>query len=170
MKPWIVHSSKYDGSLHYRYRTSVVREEPDLLVLYCGPGTPLESYRGALVTLYHSLEFYWSDRYYNLSVNWYADWRPRMHYVNVATPAVWHVERATLSYVDLDLDVIWRAETNDVILDDEDEFVLHQERFGYPADLVARALETSQALLALARSRAYPFDGSLLTWRPDGST
>ena len=54
------HSTKYDGSLHYRYPSTVVREEPDLLMLYCQPGIRCESYRGQLTAQYHSLELYWS--------------------------------------------------------------------------------------------------------------
>lgn len=58
MKPFPVHSTKYDGSIHYRYEMTLVREEADLLVLYGAPGTPLESYRGQFLAPYHALEFY----------------------------------------------------------------------------------------------------------------
>ena len=167
MRPFPVHSTKYDGSLHYRYSMQLVRQEPNLLTLYCPPETPLESYRGQFTTQFHSLELYWSDRYYNVVLLWYPDWRPRMHYVNVATPATW--SDGTLRFVDLDLDVIWRAETNEVILDDEDEFALHQVRFGYPSDLIALAQRSGEEVRAMIARRAYPFDGSLLSWRPHGS-
>jgi len=168
MRPFAVHSTKYDGSLHYRYPAVVVREEPDLIVLYGAPGTPLDSYRGQMLAHNHTLEFYWSDRFYNLNVNWYEDWRPRSHYINIATPATW--PNGTLHFVDLDLDVIWRATTGEVILDDEDEFALHQVRFGYPAELIARARRSSEEILAMIAARIYPFDGSLHRWRPDGAT
>ncbi len=168
MRPFTVHSTKYDGSLHYHYQTRVVREEPNLLVLYGAPGTPLDSYRGQFPAQNHTLEFYWSDRFYNLSVNWYADWRPRTHYVNIATPASW--PNGTLHFIDLDLDVIWRAASGEVILDDEDEFAIHQVRFGYPPDLIAQAWRTREEVCAMIAERAYPFDGSLHAWRPDVST
>jgi hypothetical protein len=168
MKPFLVHSTKYDGSLHYRYRMMVVREEPNLMVLYGAPGTPIDSYRGQSVAIYHALEFYWSDRFYNLIVTWHADWRPRLHYVNVATPATWHND--TLHFIDLDLDVIWRADTDEVILDDEDEFTEHQVRFGYPPDLIARVWRSSEEVRAMIAGRSYPFDGSLHAWRSDGTS
>lgn len=161
----MVHSTKYDGSLHYHYQTQIVREEPNLLVLYGSPGTPLDCYRGQFVTTFHSLEFYWSDRFYNMNVSWHADWRPRMHYVNMATPATW--PNGTLHYIDLDLDVIWRAATDEILLDDEDEFAIHQERFGYPPDLITQVWRTSEEVRAMIAERAYPFDGSLHAWRPD---
>jgi uncharacterized protein len=167
MKTISRHSTKYDGSMHYRYPLTVVQEDPDLFTLYCQPGTVCDSYRGQLTAKYHSLELYWSDRFYNLTVMWHPDWRPRMHYVNIATPAVWH--DGTLRFIDLDLDVIWHADSGEVILDDEDEFELHQVRFGYPSDLIAQVRRAADEVRQLITRSAYPFDGSLFAWRPDGS-
>ena len=167
MKTVFRYSTKYDGSLHYRYPLTVVREDADLLMLYASPGTVCESYRGQLTAKYHSLELYWSDRFYNLTVMWHADWRPRMHYVNLATPSIW--DAGTLRFIDLDLDVIWRAESGEVILDDEEEFALHQVRFGYPSELIAQVQRAADDVRELIACSAYPFDGSLFAWRPDGS-
>lgn len=167
MKTVSVHSTKYDGSLHYRYATTLVREEADVLVLYMQPGTPVESYRGSSIAEHHNLQLYWSNRPYNLHVSWHADWRPRFHYVNVATPAIW--SDSTVSFIDLDLDVIWRSGTGEVILDDEDEFALHQVRYGYPSDLIEQSWRSSSEVRQMIAQRCYPFDGSLHAWRPNGS-
>ena len=167
MKTVSRYSTKYDGSLHYRYPLTVVQEDVDLFILYGCPGTVCDSYRGQLTAKYHSLELYWSARFYNLTVMWHADWRPRMHYVNIATPAAW--DDGTLRFIDLDLDVIWHADSGEVILDDEDEFELHQVRFGYPSDLIAQVRQGADEVRQLMARLAYPFDGSLFAWRPDGS-
>lgn len=167
MKPVQLRSTKYDGSLHYRYGATLVREQPNLLMVYVSPGTPIESYRGATIATHHSLQLYWSDRQYNLHVSWYADWRPRLHYINVASPAAWPND--SIHFIDLDLDVIWRSETGEVILDDEDEFALHQVRFGYPPDLIERCQRSSAEVIELIARRVYPFDGSLYAWRPDAA-
>jgi uncharacterized protein len=98
---------------------------------------------------------------------WHPDWRPRMHYVNIATPAAWH--DGTLRFIDLDLDVIWRADSGEVILDDEDEFELHQVRFDYPSDLIEQVRRSGDEVRQLIAQSVYPFDGSLFAWRPDGS-
>src|SRR5205823_3212754 len=79
MDSCFVHSTKYDGSLHYRYPTVVVQQDPDLLVLYGAYGIPLDSYRGQFPAIHHMLEFYWSERYYNLNIMWNRDWQPRSH-------------------------------------------------------------------------------------------
>jgi len=167
MKTVSRYSTKYDGSLHYRYPLTVVQEDVDLFILYGCPGTVCDSYRGQLTAKYHSLELYWSARFYNLTVMWHPDWRPRMHYVNIATPAAWH--DGTLRFIDLDLDVIWRADSGEVILDDEDEFELHQVRFDYPSDLIEQVRRSGDEVRQLIAQSVYPFDGSLFAWRPDGS-
>jgi protein associated with RNAse G/E len=167
MKTISRHSTKYDGSLHYRYPGTAVQEDTALLMLYCQPGIVCESYRGPLTASYHSLELYWSDRFYNLTEMWHPDCRPRMHYVNIATPATW--DDGTLRFIDMDLDVIWRAESGEVILDDEDEFELHQVRFGYPSDLIAQVQRSAEEVREMIAQSAYPFDGSLFAWRPNGS-
>jgi protein associated with RNAse G/E len=87
--------------------------------------------------------------------------------VNIATPATW--DDGALRFIDLDLDIIWRAGNGEVILDDEDEFVLHQARFGYPASLIERVWHSSEDVRDLIARRVYPFDGSLHAWRPDGT-
>jgi hypothetical protein len=167
MKTVSVHSTKYDGSLHYRYSTTLVREEANLLILYMLPGTHIESYRGTTIAEHHNLQLYWSDRPYNLYVSWYADWQPLLHYVNISTPAVW--KDGTLNFIDLDLDVIWRSSTGEVMLDDEDEFALHQVRYSYPSDLIEQSLRSGLEVRQLIAQRRDPFDGSLHAWRPNGS-
>lgn len=165
MKPFNLRSTKYDGAEHYRYPASIVSEEPGLLMLYKAPGAPINGYRGSFLAKYHTLEYYWPDRYFNLSVIWYPNWQPRMHYVNIATPARW--DDGTLRYIDLDLDVVWFANGR-VVLDDEDEFELHQRRYNYPPELIAQCWASSHEVRDMITRRMPPFDGEAYSWRPDG--
>ncbi len=162
------HSTKYDGSLHYTGETQVVARLGAMLATYTPPNVRMVSYRGQHLTRYHSLECYWDDSWYNLTVLWHTDWKPRMHYVNVATPATWH--DGTLRYVDLDLDIIWRADAPHAVIDDEDEFLEHQQRFAYPPDLIRQARDVCAAVVAYFAGSVPPFDGRLYTWRPHGSS
>jgi uncharacterized protein len=77
-------------------------------------------------------------------------------YVDICTPARWHTPQH-VSSIDLDLDVI-RKRDGTVFLADEDEFAEHQVAFGYPADVIARAREVAERVIALVESRAEPFD------------
>lgn len=159
-----LHSTKFDGSLHYRYDVEVVARTPGMIALYLALGTPFDSYRGSFTAKRHYLLLHWSDRAYNLEVMWEADWRPRSHYVNVATPSVWDSE--SVRFVDLDLDVIWEAASGAIILDDADEFAEHRVRYGYPPELVNQAWDTVREVHELFRAAIPPFDGRLYTWRP----
>ncbi len=162
----VVASTKYDGSLHYEYRATVVADHGDRLQAWAPAGTPMRSYRGDRPAPRHVLRLHELGRYWNLEVAWSADWRPYKHYVNIALPSTW-ADR-TLRFVDLDLDVSWWADGG-VRLLDEHEFADHRERFGYPQWLVDRAWAAVDEVRALISSRLAPFDGALYDWRPPRS-
>ena len=65
----------------------------------------------------------------------------------------------TVSYVDLDLDIVERA-GSPAFIDDEDEFAQHAMEFGYPPELVARVRADADAVLGAVRGREAPFDGA----------
>jgi protein associated with RNAse G/E len=162
--PVLSHSTKYDGSLHYRIPAQVIETTPTRLASYRGPGSPIESYRGNWEGKWHVLGLHWSERHWNLYVHWEQDWTPRELYVNVATPARW--DDVALRWIDLDLDLILPAGTSEPKLDDIDEFDLHRRRLGYPADLVESCLAAAVEVAALMRRRTPLFDGRLFDWRP----
>lgn len=94
-------------------------------------------------------------------------------YVDMSTPPAW--DGTVLRAVDLDLDVI-RGADGRVWVDDEDEFADHRVRFGYPAEVVAAAEASRDAVLDAVRRGRAPFDdatgerwlGELRRRRPDG--
>lgn len=158
-----VASTKYDGSLHYRYDCTVVADEGDRLLAFAAAGTPMYSYRGERSTGRHFLRVHDTEHFWNLEVMWDPDWRPSRHYVNIAMPSAW--DDGTLRFVDLDLDLSWWADGR-VLLLDEDEFAEHRTRFGYPPWLVERAWQAVDEVRGLISARTTPFDGALYAWRP----
>ncbi|WP_239162611.1 DUF402 domain-containing protein [Paractinoplanes rishiriensis] len=94
--------------------------------------------------------------------NWNADADTEMEiYVDVTDQPVWTGE--LVRAVDLDLDVV-RLRDGTVELLDEDEFAEHQVRYGYPADVVARAQATAAELMARVRDRDEPFGDVGRAW------
>ena len=98
-------------------------------------------------------------------------------YIDIATPATWddHVLRA----VDLDLDVIRMSDpppagidgtpeaehpAGEIWIDDEDEFAEHQVAYGYPADVIAAAQSSCDAVFAAVSAGVAPYDGSAGAW------
>lgn len=82
-------------------------------------------------------------------------------YVDLVTVPEWRADASgfTVSYVDLDLDVVAR-DGEDAFIDDEDEFADHAIRFGYPLELVEGVRADADAVLAAVRRREPPFDGT----------
>ncbi|SKC67829.1 DUF402 domain-containing protein [Krasilnikoviella flava] len=83
-------------------------------------------------------------------------------YCDVATPAVWSAGEVTM--VDLDLDVCRVREDMSVYVDDEDEFAVHQVRYGYPADVVEKAEAAAVWLTAALRDGVEPFGSHYRSW------
>jgi predicted RNA-binding protein associated with RNAse of E/G family len=76
-------------------------------------------------------------------------------YVDIITPAKWN--GPTVTMIDLDLDVVrYRDGRTEVY--DEDEFLDHQVRYGYPADLIAKATAVTAEIEAALAGRTEPFD------------
>jgi len=160
---WI-HSTKFDGSQHYRYPVQLVERSDDKLITYCAPGAPIESYRGDWTGTKHMLSFFWRDRPYVLHVRWQTDWKPEFLYVDIVTATSW--ADGTIRYIDLDLDLILRHGTTAVHLDDADEFETHSVRFNYPKPLIKDCWAAVEEVRGLFNSATEPFAPSLFAWRP----
>jgi protein associated with RNAse G/E len=88
-------------------------------------------------------------------------------YVDIATVPEWRADASvstlssvwTVSYVDLDLDVVERAGAP-AFIEDEDEFAEHAVELGYPPEVVARARVDADAVLVAVQRREAPFDGA----------
>ena len=87
-------------------------------------------------------------------------------YVDITTPATW--EGPALRAIDLDLDVVRGADHGErggrVWIDDEDEFADHRVRYGYPAEVVAAAVDTAELVRAAVAAGRAPFDGAAEDW------
>lgn len=77
------------------------------------------------------------------------------HFVDIVTPPVW-VSGSRYEMVDLDLDVaVHRDGTIEV--QDEDEFQVHQVRYGYTEEMVGTALSETNRIVDLLERRSEPF-------------
>ncbi len=155
-QPVRIHSTKYDGSLHYQYEGRLVDQGEGYLRVVVEQGTSFVSYRERGVTLAAMTQIYFTDRWYNAFHNHEPIGRRRMlTYCNVGTPA--RLEGDTIRWVDLDLDVI-ETQALGLIVDDEDEFADHRVRMAYPEDIIRHAEVARDELLVLGQSHAFPFD------------
>ena len=152
-----VDSLKFDGRLHRSWPARLVRRDGPLLVL---DGVFETEVRHALLghipagTL--STEFYWTDRWYSVFRFRAPTGRLRHYYCNVNLPA--EFDGVTLSFVDLDIDVLVAPDFTYTVLD-EDEFETHAAAFGYDEALRGRVRASLAELLSMIGTRAFPFDG-----------
>jgi len=160
----ITDTKKYDGSLHYRFPVTVVTSSPTTLALYRHPKTEMESYRGRVRSDTHLLEIFFADRHHNVLFMWEEDWKPKLLYVNVATPATW--DGVSVTAIDMDLDLLKWPGKPDIVLDDEDEFREHSKLYGYPEDLVAICETEVETLRDLIARGEGVFAERGFEWRP----
>lgn len=83
-------------------------------------------------------------------------------YCDITTPATWNDD--TVIVTDLDLDVRKIRLTGEVQLVDEDEFAVHQAKFGYPEEVVKQARAAAQWLLEAVRTNQEPFTTHFHRW------
>jgi uncharacterized protein len=155
--------TKYDGSLHWHYTMRHLGDDAHGVWLGGLAGTP--SQRGSeppivrhvpWVQLIPAGNQWWSGAFN-------ADPAATEIYCDIGTPARW-VSSAEVTMVDLDLDVVRLRADHQVLLVDEDEFAVHQVRYGYPADVIRQAEQAAAWLLARISSGGEPFATDYLGW------
>jgi len=148
-------STKYDGSPHWEFDSSFVRQDGPLLVTLNYAGQELQTWKGPWIAPHNTHNHFWSDRWYNVMRLDRPDGGFDGWYCNVATPMQFDGE--SVRYADLDLDVRVSAQGEAQLLD-EDEFLENSQRMGYPPDVIEHARRAVDELLALVRGGQFPFD------------
>lgn len=151
----LVQVYKYDGVLHRTWPAQLLRQDGSLIVLDARfPEEVVHDLLGTIAGGTHSLEYYWLDRWYNVFRFAQPDGSLRNFYCNVNVPAKFDGE--TLSYVDLDLDILVNPDFSYQVLDVED-FEKNVQRYGYPAEVEASARRTVDELVDMIETRQFPF-------------
>jgi protein associated with RNAse G/E len=157
--PVRVRSTKWDGSAHWAFDGAWLGADEHGDWVGFAPGTRFERPGSAFVADWPSVSLFPRS-------GWAAGFNSRHPralaiYVDLATEPEWRPDAsgATVSYVDLDLDVVERT-GEPAFIDDEDEFAVHAVRFAYPPELVRRVRADADRVLAAVRRREPPFDGA----------
>ena len=136
----------------------MLRQEGSLVVLDAKfPEEIVHELLGTIASGTRSLEYYWLDRWYNIFRFAQPDGTLRNYYCNVNVPATFDGE--TLSYVDLDLDILVDPDFSYQVLDVAD-FEKNADRYGYSADVQTKAREALTELVSLIEKRDFPFGES----------
>lgn len=154
-----VRALKYGNRPHYEWTTNVLARHPDFLVCWGKPGRTLTHHtkQRTFTVEGWSVEFFSLREWFTVSLD-LLQGQVAQYYCNIAKPA--QIAGATLSFVDLDLDLVRRPGKEWEVLD-EDELKANALRLGYPEALVLRARAELEGLRARVRFRGFPFDGTL---------
>jgi uncharacterized protein len=156
MSPVEVRVYKYDGLLHRTWPAELLRQEGSLIVLDAKfADEVIHDLLGTIASGTHSLEYYWLDRWYNVFRFAEPDGTLRNYYCNVNVPPTFDGE--TLSYVDLDLDILVEPDLSYRILDVED-FERNTEDYGYSVEVRTNARRAVDELVRKIETRAFPFN------------
>jgi len=164
VKQLFVHSTKFDGSLHYHYPVQEIERTGDLLITMTSPGYPVKSYRGEWIGKKRLLSFFWKNRPFVLHVRWEESWTPEFLYVDIAHETSW--DDGVARYIDLDLDLILRDKSEEIHLDDEEKFEQHRVLWNYPPQLVSQCRDAVETVRRLLETGEPPFSTTVFSWRP----
>lgn len=154
-KSILVRAYKYDGVLHRTWEAELLRHEGALVVLDAKfPDVIVHDLLGTIASGTQSLEYYWLDRWYNVFRFAQPDGTLRNYYCNVNVPASFNGK--TLSYVDLDLDILVDPDFSYRVLDVED-FERNATLYGYTEEVQANARQALEELVKMIEGHAFPF-------------
>jgi protein associated with RNAse G/E len=153
-----VRACKYDGSEHRRWPATVVKQEGSLLVLDAAFAEEVNhDLLGTIVSGTRSIEYYWLDRWYNVFRFSQPNGDLRSYYCNVNIPP--EFDGQTLSYVDLDIDILVEPDLTYRVVDLKD-FELNAERYDYSAEVQTNASRALIEVIDLIETRTFPFTDS----------
>lgn len=137
---------KYDGRERRHWAAQVVEQVGPLIVLDAVFDEEIQhDLLGTIALGTVSKEYYWLDRWYNI-----FRFNDRF-YCNVTKPPAF--DGSTLTYVDLDIDVLVESDFSYKILDLEDF-----EASQYAAEVQHNARQALAELTSLVETRSFPFN------------
>ena len=146
---------KHDGSEYRRWHGQLVEQDGSLLILHAEFEVDVSHpVLGEIKRGTRLIEYYWLDRWYNVFRFLRDDGSTRLYYCNINKPPAF--DGHSLTYVDLDIDVIVRPGCSFEV-HDLDEFEVNSERYGYTAEEKDGAERALEELTGLIQSQQFPF-------------
>lgn len=152
---------KHSGAEYRRWTARLSRRDGELIVLDAEFDVHVShDLLGEIKQRTRTVEYYWLDRWYNVFRFLNDDGSTRLWYCNVNTPPTFGA--GTLTYIDLDLDIVVEADFSYRVLD-VDEFEANADLYRYSAEEKQQAQAAVEELLTMIQRRQFPFECSALT-------
>jgi protein associated with RNAse G/E len=153
---------KWGDVAHWRFPVERLGTDEFGTWLGAVPPTPYTGPRGAGAWTHNFVMCIPSDAWWVATFNAYTTDLGARIYVDMTTVPVW-LSDTHVQAIDLDLDVI-RTWSDEVIIDDEDEFAEHQVKYGYPPDIVDAARASCDEIFERVSLRDEPFGEVGTSW------
>jgi len=151
-----VRTYKYDGSEHRRWRARLLEKRGTLIVLDAEFEEEIQhTLLGTIALGTISREYYWLDRWYNIFRFLEPTGELKNFYCNINAPPVF--QSSTLSYIDLDMDILVAPDLSYTVLD-EDEFARNILEFNYPLEIQRKSRLALEELISLIETKQFPFN------------
>lgn len=146
---------KHDGTEYRRWNAELSHREGELIVLDAEFDVDVtHELLGEIKRETKTVEYYWLNRWYNVFRFLNENGSTRLWYCNVNTPP--KLEGNTLSYVDLDIDLLVQPDFSIQVLD-ENEFEANAKLYGYSDEEKTRAHSAVEELVAMIEQCHFPF-------------
>lgn len=146
---------KFDGAEHRRWSARLVDKSESLIVLDATFEETIEhDLLGTIPLGTLSTEYYWLDRWYNVFCFHHSDRTVKSYYCNINMPP--EFDGQTLSYVDLDIDLLVEPDLTYKVLDLAD-FEENARRYDYPLEARDQAQRALVELVNMIETRSFPF-------------
>lgn len=158
-----VQARKFGDRPHYEWRTTRLEQTDSHIFVLGHYGRKLKHFtKGKTFTVENwTIEWFPFDSWFTVSAD-IVDGKIVQYYCNISEPA--RIDGNTVSFVDLDIDLVYRNGEWKVV--DEDEFTLHAAKFGYPPELMAKVRQELERLEQRIALKQFPFDGSIERFIP----
>ncbi|MFC5403119.1 DUF402 domain-containing protein [Cohnella soli] len=157
-EPVKIQSLKYGNHRHYEWDTTLLERSDDYIFVLGHRGRKLKHYtKGQVFTVDHwTIEFFPFNDWFTVSAD-IVDGKIAQYYCNICEPS--RMAGNVVSFIDLDIDLIYKNGTWEVV--DEDEFEIHAVKFAYPSELMVRVRHELMSLQNRIEQNLFPFDGAI---------
>ncbi len=144
--------------MHRSWPAEIVQQRGSLIILDARFADEIQhELIGTIACGTISQEYYWLDRWFNIFRFAQPSGELRSYYCNVNVPPIF--ERDTLTYIDLDIDILVEPDFSYRIVDLE-EFEQNASLYNYPERIRQSATQAMETLLKMIEMRTFPFSNS----------
>ena len=144
------YAKKADGTVYRTWQTEIEEIRDDRIVTYSAVGgKSIDVQRGTRVMTRLMRAYYWFSKHFNFLEEYEPNGELNQLYANVASQPL--VSEGELSYIDYELDVMWRPCQPIQVLD-EDEFEAAIHKYGYTTEHQAKCRDAVTEIAALMES------------------